>query len=90
MRQAAQTGTATLLSNLPVPVGAKTGTAEDAATANGTDSWLSAVAPFPDPVVAITSLVLGGGEGATTSGPVVDAALQYFLAHTTEILARAS
>jgi cell division protein FtsI/penicillin-binding protein 2 len=90
MGRAATTGTAALLSNLPVPVGAKTGSAQDPASPNGVvDSWLTAAAPFPAPVVVMTSLVRGGGEGATTSGPLVDQALRYFLAHEGQILAQA-
>jgi hypothetical protein len=31
--------------------------------------------------------VRAGGHGATTSGPVVDQAMQYFFAHQAQILA---
>jgi cell division protein FtsI/penicillin-binding protein 2 len=90
MRQAATTGTAALLSDLPVPVGAKTGSAQDPASPNGVvDSWLTAAAPFPAPAVVMTSLVRGGGEGAVTSGPLIDQALRYFLAHEGQVLAEA-
>jgi cell division protein FtsI/penicillin-binding protein 2 len=84
---AATIGTAAQLSNLPVPVAAKTGSAQDpVSTTHPVDSWMTAAAPFPDPQVVITSLVRGGGEGAQTSGPVVDRALQYFLSHSQQIL----
>jgi cell division protein FtsI/penicillin-binding protein 2 len=90
MRQAVTYGTAALLSNLPVPAGAKTGSAEDPSNPNGvTDSWLTAAAPINNPAVVVTSLVRAGGHGATTSGPVVDQALQYFFAHQGPILATA-
>jgi cell division protein FtsI/penicillin-binding protein 2/cell division protein FtsW (lipid II flippase) len=80
-------GTAAQLANLATPVAAKTGSAQDPSSPNGAvDSWLTAAAPFPDPTVVMTSLVRGGGEGATTSGPLVDRALRYFLAHEARIL----
>jgi cell division protein FtsI/penicillin-binding protein 2 len=88
MRGAVSYGTAAILSNLPVPAGAKTGSAEDPTNPNGvTDSWLTAAAPIDNPAVVVTSLVRAGGHGATTSGPVVDQAMQYFFAHQAQILA---
>ena len=90
MAQAVTDGLASQLRNLPVPAAAKTGSAQDPGSPNGgVDSWFTAAAPFPSPAVVITSLVRGGGEGATTSGPVVDRALQYFLAHQARIEATA-
>jgi cell division protein FtsI/penicillin-binding protein 2 len=84
---AAQYGTAAQLADLPVMVAAKTGSAQDPSSPNGAvDSWLTAAAPFPNPTVVMTSFVRGGGEGATTSGPLVDQALRYFLAHQATIL----
>lgn len=91
MHQATTVGTATLLGNLSVPVGAKTGTAEDPADPSGnSDSWLTAAAPLHHPSVVMTAFVRGGGEGAATAGPVVDQALQYFLAHKAQVLATPS
>jgi cell division protein FtsI/penicillin-binding protein 2 len=87
---ASQYGTAAQLANLPVAVAAKTGSAQDPSSRNGAvDSWLTAAAPLPNPTVVMTSFVRGGGEGATTSGPLVDEALRYFLAHQAAILAAA-
>jgi cell division protein FtsI/penicillin-binding protein 2/cell division protein FtsW (lipid II flippase) len=84
---ASQYGTAAQLANLPVAVAAKTGSAQDPSSLNGAvDSWLTAAAPFPNPTVVMTSFVRGGGEGATTSGPLVDQALRYFLVHEAAIL----
>jgi cell division protein FtsI/penicillin-binding protein 2/cell division protein FtsW (lipid II flippase) len=89
MRQAVAAGTAGILSRLPVPVLAKTGTAQDPAAPNGdTDAWLIAAAPADDPAVVVVSFVRGGGHGGSTSGPVVRQALQHFLDHREAVLAR--
>ena len=82
MRLAVTQGTATLLRNLPVPAGAKTGTAEDPSTpSGGEDAWFTAVAPIDHPEVVVTVLVRGGGEGGLTSGPVADRLLRYDVGH---------
>jgi cell division protein FtsI/penicillin-binding protein 2 len=89
MRAAVTSGTATALASLPVPVGAKTGTAEDATAPNGaTDSWLSAVAPLDRPVVTATAFVHGGAGHGLATAPI-RSALEYFLAHEKAILASA-
>jgi cell division protein FtsI/penicillin-binding protein 2/cell division protein FtsW (lipid II flippase) len=86
MRAAVTSGTASRLNRLPVPVGAKTGTAEDAASPNGgIDDWMTAAAPINDPAIVVTSMVQGPGEGATSAGPVVQQALEYFFSHQNEI-----
>jgi cell division protein FtsI/penicillin-binding protein 2 len=85
MRQVVGNGTATILRDLPFPVMAKTGTAEDPAAPNGrTDAWLVAAAPADDPAIAIAALVRGGGHGGESAGPVAKIALQYFAAHRAE------
>ena len=90
MRQAVVGGTSSILGNLPVPAAAKSGTAQDPASVGGaSDAWLSAVAPFDNPEIEVTSLVRSGGFGAETSGPVVDQAMQYFFAHRAQIVATA-
>jgi cell division protein FtsI/penicillin-binding protein 2 len=87
MRLAATSGTASILTALPVPAGAKTGSAQDPSSPNGaTDSWFTSAAPMRHPAVVATSFVRGGGEGVTTSGRVVLPALQYFFAHERQIL----
>lgn len=88
MRAAVEQGTATLLQNLPVAAGAKTGTAEDATTGGRADSWFTAAAPISAPSIVVTSYVHGGGHGAQTSGPVVDQALRFFWTHRAQILAQ--
>ena len=55
MRQAVVSGTAALLGDLPVPVAAKTGTAQ--ITGRGLNSLFVAFGPYDQPTVAITVLV---------------------------------
>jgi cell division protein FtsI/penicillin-binding protein 2 len=65
---------------------AKTGTAEDPSTKNGsTDAWVVAAGPFEDPSITVAVLVRGGGHGADAAGPVAKSALQYFAAHRPEL-----
>jgi penicillin-binding protein 2 len=91
MRAAVAGGTAGILRSLPVPAGAKTGSAEDARSASGeTSSWFTAAAPMPDPAVVVTSFVRGGGHGADTSGPVVAQTMRYFFDHQAEIVGPAA
>lgn len=83
MRASAAAGTAGQLASLPVPAGAKTGTAEDpSAPGKGLNAWFSAVVPFDAPEVVVTALVRGGGFGSATSGPVVKTLLERYLAQT--------
>jgi len=83
MRASAAAGTAGQLASLPVPAGAKTGTAEDpSAPGKGLNAWFSAVVPFDAPEVVVTALVRGGGFGSATSGPVVKTLLERYLAET--------
>lgn len=79
MRASAAAGTAGQLAELPVPAGAKTGTAEDpSAPGEGLNAWFSAVAPFDAPQIVVSVLVRGGGFGSATSGPVVKKILDYY------------
>lgn len=87
MALAATSGTASILTALPVRAGAKTGSAQDPSAPHGApDSWFTAAAPLSRPRVVATSFVRGGGHGVSTSGAVVLPVLQYFLAHEEEIL----
>nr|MBM4733158.1 FtsW/RodA/SpoVE family cell cycle protein [Prescottella equi] len=80
MRASATAGTAGQLATLPVTAGAKTGTAEDPSAPGGLNAWFSAVVPFESPEIVVTALVRGGGFGSATSGPVVKAILERYLA----------
>ncbi len=87
MALAATTGTASILTALPVTSGAKTGSAEDPSAPNGApDSWFTAAAPLKHPRMVATSFVRGGGHGVSTSGAVVLPVMQYFFAHERQIL----
>ncbi|HET8560803.1 MAG TPA: FtsW/RodA/SpoVE family cell cycle protein [Marmoricola sp.] len=87
MALAATSGTASILTALPVKAGAKTGSAEDPSAPNGApDSWFTAAAPLHRPTVVATSFVRGGGHGVSTSGAVVLPVLEYFFAHERQIL----
>jgi cell division protein FtsI/penicillin-binding protein 2/cell division protein FtsW (lipid II flippase) len=90
MRLAVTQGTATLLRNLPLPIGGKTGTAEDPSTpSGGADAWLTAFAPADRPEVVVTVMVRGGGEGHLTAEPVADRVLRFYAAHGEAIMAAA-
>jgi cell division protein FtsI/penicillin-binding protein 2/cell division protein FtsW (lipid II flippase) len=87
MAMAATSGTASILTALPVKAGAKTGSAEDPSSRNGApDSWFTATAPLRQPRMVATSFVRGGGHGVSTSGAVVLPVMEYFFAHEREIL----
>ena len=77
MRGAVIGGTATRLTDLPVAVGAKTGTAQDGSLPGGSfDNWTTAAAPIGAPTVVITALVQGPGTGANSATAVVDDGLR--------------
>ncbi|MGH3908881.1 MAG: FtsW/RodA/SpoVE family cell cycle protein [Pseudonocardiaceae bacterium] len=87
MRAAVLEGTATVLTNVGVPVGAKTGTAQDPSIPGGGDHhWMTAAAPLDNPGIVVTSLVSGGSSG-TGANAVAAATLQHFFAHQAGILA---
>jgi cell division protein FtsI/penicillin-binding protein 2/cell division protein FtsW (lipid II flippase) len=87
MALAATSGTASILTALPVRAGAKTGSAQDPSAPNGApDSWFTAAAPLAAPRIVATSFVRGGGHGVSTSGAVILPTMQYFFAHEQEIL----
>jgi cell division protein FtsI/penicillin-binding protein 2 len=87
MRAAVTSGTAVRLADLPVPVGAKTGTAQDGGLASWEyDNWMSAVAPMDDPEIVMTALVQGPGTGANSATDVVSDGLRWYLAHRPDVL----
>jgi cell division protein FtsI/penicillin-binding protein 2 len=86
MREVVTGGTATRLAGLPVPVGAKTGTAEDGGLpADEYDHWMSAVAPMDHPEIVMTAWVQGGGGSGATN--VVADGLSHYLQHRTDVVA---
>lgn len=77
MRQAVTSGSATRLDSLPVPVGAKTGTAQFGSEGK-THAWMTAFAPYNNPQIAVVVLIEEGGEGYATAGPVVYDILNWY------------
>ena len=77
MRQAVTSGSATLLSDLPVAVAAKTGTAQFG-NQGETHAWEAAFAPYHDPQIVIVVLVEAGGEGYAAAGPAVWEILDWY------------
>ncbi|HVE80700.1 MAG TPA: penicillin-binding protein 2 [Candidatus Dormibacteraeota bacterium] len=74
MRQAVTTGTACCLieEQVPVPVAAKTGTAEtDPEGKRAPHAWFEAFAPYNDPQIVIVVLIENSGEGAQYAAPAV-------------------
>jgi penicillin-binding protein 2 len=74
MRQTVTEGSGRSLNDLPIPVSAKTGTAQfDARNLTRYHAWFTSYAPSDNPQIAITVLVEGGGEGYAVAGPVAKA-----------------
>jgi cell division protein FtsI/penicillin-binding protein 2/cell division protein FtsW (lipid II flippase) len=71
MRQAVTNGLDPEVKDLPVPAGAKTGTAEDPSTVSGEpDSWYVATAPYTNADVAGIVFARGGGQGYLSGMPL--------------------
>ena len=88
MRAAVTGGTATRLAGLPVPAGAKTGTAQDGGLpATEYDNWMTAAAPMGAPQVVMTAWVQGPGTGGNSASAVVADGLQAYLQGQPAILA---
>jgi cell division protein FtsI/penicillin-binding protein 2 len=88
MRQAVTGGTAVALADLPVPVGAKTGTAQNGGLPDGEfDNWMSAAAPIGAPEIVMTAWVQGPGTGGNSAKKVVATALRHYLEHRPDVVA---
>ena len=73
------------VANLPVPAGAKTGTAEDSSTVSGdADSWFASTAPYNNAQVAGVVFARGGGEGFL-SGTAMRNILAYYFANESAV-----
>ena len=71
-----------------MPVGAKTGTAQDGGLpADEYDNWMAAAAPMDAPEIVVTALVQGPGKGANSAKNVVADGLRYYLEHRQDALA---
>ena len=88
MRAAVTGGTAVRLAGLPLPAGAKTGTAQDGGLADGEyDNWISAAAPMDAPEIVMTAWVQGPGTGGNSATSIAADGLRYYVAHRADILA---
>lgn len=88
MREVLTGGTASSIAPFGVPVGAKTGTAQDGSLpGNEYDNWMSAVAPLDNPQVVVTAMVQGPGTGGNSASAVVADGLRTYLQDQPAILA---
>jgi len=78
MRGAVVSGTARLLSFLPVKVAGKTGTAQFGKGGFKTHAWFSGFAPYDNPEIVLTIIIEGGGEGSVTAVPVAKNVLEWY------------
>lgn len=62
-------GSARSLSDLPIKVAGKTGSAEWSSK-KPTHAWFTSFAPYPDPKIVVTILVEEGGEGSSVAAPI--------------------
>lgn len=77
MRMTVTEGSARTLSDLPVTVAGKTGTAEFLNNSK-THAWFECYAPYENPEIAVVVLVEGGGGGHEIAVPVARNILQYY------------
>jgi cell division protein FtsI/penicillin-binding protein 2/cell division protein FtsW (lipid II flippase) len=88
MRAAVAGGTAGRLGDLPVPAGAKTGTAQNGGLPDGNyDNWMTAAAPIDDPEIVITAWVQGPGTGGNSATRVAADGLRHYLGQPTDVVA---
>ncbi len=79
MRQTVTSGTARLLSDLPVEAAAKTGTAQ--AGSGLPHAWVTAFAPVENPEIAITVMVEHAGEGSTVAVPITNEIMKWYFSN---------
>lgn len=80
MRGTVTYGTARLLQQVPVPVAAKTGTAQSA-PGKKPHAWVIAYAPADKPEIAVAVMVEYAGEGSTVAVPITNEILKWYFAH---------
>jgi cell division protein FtsI/penicillin-binding protein 2/cell division protein FtsW (lipid II flippase) len=91
MRAVVTSGTGTRLAGVPLPVGAKTGTAQDGGLPDGQyDNWITAVAPMDAPEIVVTAWVQGPGTGGNNATGVAADTLNYYAAHRSDVVATAA
>lgn len=77
MRQAVTYGSAGFLSDLPISVAGKTGTAQWSSK-NDPHAWFTGFAPYDNPEIVITVLVEEGGEGSAVAAPIAKKILGWY------------
>lgn len=77
MRQTVLDGTARPLNEIPMPIAAKTGTAqfEDR---DKTHAWFVGFAPYDQPTISLLVMVEGGGESFTVAVPIAKEILTWY------------
>jgi len=80
MREAVIYGSARYLSDLPVKVAGKTGTAQTPGN-KAPHSWFTGFAPYDNPEIVITILIENGGEGSAVAVPIAKEALRWYFSH---------
>lgn len=82
LREAVTSGSSVVLSDLPVAVAGKTGTAQ---IGNGqTHAWFTGFAPFEQPRIVLTVLIEEGGEGSQAAVPVAKQFLEWYFERNAE------
>ena len=90
MRAAVTGGTAARLADLPLAVGAKTGTAQDGGLrADEYSNWTTAAAPMDAPEIVLTAWTQGPGTGLNSAGGVAADGLRYYADHRDDVRATA-
>lgn len=69
LRQTVTQGSARALANFPVPLAAKTGTAQFG-DGSATHAWFTAYGPYENPEIALAVIVEAGGEGSARALPI--------------------
>ncbi len=77
MRQTVTAGSAPLLNNLSIPVGAKTGTAQVAGQ-RSPNAWVTVFAPYDNPQMVLVILIENAGEGSQVAVPVAKEILESY------------
>jgi len=82
MRQAVLSGSATLLSNLPVSAAAKTGTAQISANSDLYYNWVSVFAPYDNPEIVLTIVVEDVKGIQAAALPIAKEVLEWYFSRT--------
>jgi len=77
MREVVTNGTARFLSDLPIAVAGKTGTAQIAGQKNP-NAWFVGFAPYDNPQIAFVIMLEDAGEGSSYAVPVAKNILNYY------------